>query len=79
MARTAGGSALTHVEVDGWANGYIVPPSTRPRRITIDYTPQALTSDGLVMVWLGMGILVLAGLAVLLAGNTSSALRRRVR
>jgi len=71
-ARVVGSrTTLRHVEVDGWANGFTVPPSRRPLAILIRYEPQRLEDDGYAMLAVGLG---LAGtLAV------ASLVRRRLR
>jgi len=71
VAHAGGGTTLHHVEVDGWANGFIVPSTDRDVPIAIAYTPQSLTVDGFFMV--------LAGLALLLAGGAFTMIRWRPR
>lgn len=78
---TAGGARATtlhHVEVDGWANGYVAPAGNRSQSISIRYTPQPLSSAGFFMVLAGVAIVVLGGLFTLI--QWLSRLRRpRVR
>lgn len=68
VARTGGGATLRHVEVDGWANGFIVPTAKRSVHLDIQYTPQRLSADGFDMV--------LAGFAVLISGGLFAIVRR---
>ncbi len=69
VARTRGGDTLRHVEVDGWANGFIVPKVNRGVHIDIAYTPQDLTIEGFFMV--------VAGLALVLIGTVLTMIRQR--
>jgi hypothetical protein len=71
VARTGGGATLRHVEVDGWANGFIVPAASRSFHLDIRYTPQHLSADGFDMV--------LAGFALLISGGLFAIIRRRSR
>lgn len=58
VARGANSTTLRHVEVNGWANGFIVPKSYRSIHIEIIYTPQHLSADGFLMVIVGLAILL---------------------
>lgn len=60
VARSAGGTPLRHLRVNGWANGFIVPASVHSPQLTIIYGPQRQLSKGLYLV-LGGVLLVLAG------------------
>lgn len=64
---TAGrATTLRHVEVDGWANGYMVPAGDRRLSIAIHYSPQPLSSDGFRLVFAGIAIGLLGGLLTLI-------------
>lgn len=54
---------LRHVEVDGWANGYIVPAADHSLSLSIQYTPQRLSADGFAMTVAGVAVLLLGLLA----------------
>jgi len=71
VAHGAGNITLRHVEVDGWANGFVEPKADRGVHIDIVYTPQHLAADGLYMV--------LVGIALLLGGGALTIVRRRAR
>lgn len=71
VARSPSGTVMRPVEVDGWANGYVVPASGRSANLDIVYGPQHLTADG--------GVLVLLGIIVAVALSGSALLIRRMR
>lgn len=73
-ATAAGVGSIDHVEVDGWANGYVLPPTHRPVTITISYGPQSLTSDGFILVIVGIALVLGCGAVVI-----TRWLRRRLR
>jgi len=64
VARAGGKTILRHVEVDGWANGYVVPATDHSIHLAVEYTPQRLSSDGFAMVLAGIAIVVLGLLAL---------------
>jgi len=77
VARTGGGATLRHVEVDGWANGFIVPPADHGVHLDIQYTPQQLSADGFGMVLAGFAVLISGALFVIIR-RWSRARRTRV-
>ncbi len=68
VARTASGSTLRHVQVDGWANGFIVPALKGSVHLDIQYMPQRLSVEGFGMV--------LAGITILMSGGVVATMRR---
>ncbi len=65
VARGSGGDVLRHVRVDGWANGFLLPPSVRPTSLEIVYQPQLLVGYGYLGLFGAAAVVVLIGSASL--------------
>ena len=63
---TMDGNQLAHVIVNGWANGYVLPPSHSGSRIRISYESQRLLTMGFILMLAAIAIMsmVLAILAL---------------
>lgn len=72
----AGAHAVKHVKANGWANGYIVPPSSAQTRVDIQYRPQRLSVDGGLMVMGGLCAVVLAAIIALTKRGARHRLKR---
>jgi hypothetical protein len=59
VARASDGTTLAHEEVDSWANGFLLPPSAHSLRLEIVYTPQRLSAEGFIPVFVGLAIVAL--------------------
>lgn len=66
---------LTHLPVDGFANGWILPPSEKPFVVDVVYRPSKAETFGL-----GLGLLVLFGVSIveIVMFGFAAAGRRRV-
>jgi hypothetical protein len=57
VARATDAPRLRHIEVDGWANGYLLPPAVHSVRLDIEYTQQHLTVVGFLVLLAGFAIM----------------------
>jgi hypothetical protein len=53
---------LAHEEVNGWANGFVLPPRAHGLRLTIIYRSQQLFAEGFIPLLAGLAIVALGGL-----------------
>lgn len=74
VARPRLGRTLRHVEVNGWANGFLVPSLRHHLYINIEYKPQDMQADGFIILLGGLFILALA--AVWWVGRRASEIKR---
>ncbi|MHB1853450.1 MAG: hypothetical protein ACYCS2_00130 [Acidimicrobiales bacterium] len=66
VARTSAGQVLRHVQVNGWANGFVLPGAVHTTLIQIVYLPQRLVDFGYAALLGALTIVVLGGLAAFL-------------
>ena len=74
IARTRSGQLLRHVQVDGWANGFVVPGAPQATMVRVVYQPQSLVVYGYGALLCALAIVLLGGLTLLMSRRAS---RRR--
>lgn len=65
-ARTVSGEVLRHVQVNGWANGFLVPGAAQEISVHVMYQPQALMVYGFGALLFALAIVLLGGLSLVL-------------
>ena len=75
-ARTTAGKVLRHVQVDGWANGFLVPGAAQDTVVHVVYQPQDLVVYGYGALLSALAIVLLGGLS-LVAGRRANGPRRQ--
>lgn len=71
IARTTAGLLLRHVQVDGWANGFLVPGAAQATMVRVVYQPQGLVVYGFGALLCALAIVLLGGLALLTSRRAS--------
>lgn len=55
-----------HVRVDGWANGFVIPATSRALRVEVTYEPQKLVVYGYVALLCALALVLLGGASLLI-------------
>ena len=79
IARTRDGLVLRQVQVDGWANGFLVPGAVHATAVLVAYQPQGLVVYGYGALLCGLAIVLLGGLALPISHRARRRLPRWVR
>lgn len=62
IASDPAGQPLKHLIVDGWANGYVIPPASEPMVVTLSFEPEQWIVRGMIMVALALASAGVLGL-----------------
>ena len=79
IARTGAGLVLRQVQVDGWANGYLVPGAAHATMVLVAYQPEGLVVYGYGALLCALAIVLVGGLAIPISRRSMRRLPRLAR